>query len=115
MSLPLQHSVDSLPQEIRNRKQSWLGDHPAEFLGGLTPVIQPEYDASVVGEWLIDGRPYGTEGEFPVPVNVCRFQADEMSRGVADVMLRKVHFAVILKPDHALRIRLLPEVVARSE
>src|ERR1035437_6589129 len=112
MSLPLQHSVDSLQQEIRDRKQSWLVDHLAEFLGGLTPMIKPEDDASVVGEWLINVHPYGNEVGFPVPVHICRFQADEMSRGVADVMLGKIHFAVVLEPDDALRVRSLPEVVA---
>src|ERR1017187_7805580 len=61
ISLLLQHNVDSLPQEIRDRKQSWLVDHLAEFFGGLTPVIQPEYHASVVGEWLINVHPYGTD------------------------------------------------------
>src|ERR1035441_423482 len=112
ISLLLQHSVDSLPQEIGDRKQSWLVDHLAEFGGGLTPVSQPEYDASVVGEWLINVHPYGNEVGFPVSVHICRFQADEMSRGVADVMLGKHHFAVVLKPDDALRVRPLPEVVA---
>src|SRR5262249_14862877 len=75
-------------------------------------MIKPEDDASVIGKRLINVHPYGNEVAVPVPVHIGRFQANEMSRGVADVMLGKVHFAVVLKPDDALRVRPLPEVVA---
>src|ERR1035441_1000520 len=100
------------PQEIGNPRHSRFRVAPADLRRRLTPVIEPEHNATIVGKWLINVHPHGNQVGLSIPVHVCRFQADEMSRRVADVMLREVHFAIVLKPDDTLRVRLLPKVVA---
>ena len=101
-----------LPKRSGERSNPLPGRIRPALADGLPPLIEPEHHAPVVGERLINIHPHGNQVGFSVSVHVRRFQTDEMSRRVADVMLREVHFAVVLEPDDALRIGLLPEVVA---
>src|SRR5664280_377611 len=93
---------DAPRQETGDAKQFQPAEHPAEFARSLPPVIQPEHDSSVIGKWLIDVHPHGNQVGLSVPIHVRRFQADEMGRRMADVMLREIHFAVVFEPDDAL-------------
>lgn len=75
-------------------------------------MVRPEYDPPVIVEWLINVHAHGNQVGLSVSIHVRRFETDEMSRRVADVMLCEVHFAVVLVPDYTLRFRLFPEVIA---
>src|ERR1019366_7018720 len=114
VNLPARGEVQEAkwPRPARRPTPRFSGAVSWYFTRALTPVVEPEHNAPVIGKWLINVHPHGNQIGLSISIHVCRFQANEMSRRVANVMRCKVHFAVVLKPDDALRVRLLPKVVA---